>query len=126
MVAAGRRGARSCAGAEGVQRPLARLIGGATRDREALVPAAGDLSGSEGAEERENRPGADHGPAVVVCHVCEAGEHQTLLSAVVEIRHVEDPPRRPPPASIHRRSSTRPKSRSTPTFEVDRAQATTP
>ena len=111
----------ACAGAERVQRPLARLIGGAARDREALVPAVGDLSGSEGAEERENRPGADHGPAVAGLSDVRSG--RAWDSPVGSRRN----PSRggsaaaPASASIPRRSSTRPKSRCTPTFDVDRA-----
>src|SRR5581483_184511 len=63
------------AGAEGLQRPLVRLVRGLPRDREALVPALRDLVGGERAEDREHDPDADDEPASTDDHVREPGQH---------------------------------------------------
>src|SRR2546429_507347 len=52
------------ADAECLQRPLARLVRGLARDREALIPARGELAGGDAAEHRQHDPDADHRPAM--------------------------------------------------------------
>src|SRR2546423_13270162 len=65
---------RPDAGAELLQRPLVRLVGGLARDREALVPALRDLTRGEGAEECQHDPGDDHLPAMSSRQVSEFSE----------------------------------------------------
>ena len=47
----------------GLERPLARLVGGLARDGEALVPARGELPGGDAPEQCQDDPEADHRPA---------------------------------------------------------------
>src|SRR5439155_26195905 len=62
------------ADAERLQGALVRLVGGLTRDREALVPALRDLAGGKATEEGEHDPDRDDGPAVASDQVSEACE----------------------------------------------------
>src|SRR6476646_7644146 len=62
-------------GPERLQRALVRLVGGLTRDREALVPPLRDLARGEHAEERERDPGEDDLPPVTGDDVCETSQH---------------------------------------------------
>ena len=60
--------------AERLQRALVRLVGGLARDREALVPALRDLAGGEAAEQGEDDPDGDDGPAMTGDEMSEASE----------------------------------------------------
>jgi hypothetical protein len=65
---------RANAGAERLQGSLVRLIGRLAGNGEALIPALRDTAGGEAAEEREDDPHPDDGPAMTGDEVSETSE----------------------------------------------------
>src|SRR5215213_3239685 len=71
--------ALALAGAEKVERPLARLVGRVAGDRERLEPALRDSTGGETAEDRGDDPHEDDRLAVTGGDMSEPSEHGSPL-----------------------------------------------
>ena len=81
---------RLLAGAEGLQRPLVRLVRRVARDREALEPALRHLARREGAEQRQHDPRRDHDLAAADDQVREPREPRLSLGSAHGV-HATDP-----------------------------------